>query len=68
METRMDALVIFFFLAIVQVTGGQGMTFGTMDECIQVRAQAANDPSVMFLSECTELKLTPVTIPKENKS
>ena len=64
----MGDLVIFFFLAIVQVTGGQGMTFGTMDECIQTRAQAATDPSVMFLSECVTLKLTPIHVPKENKS
>ena len=64
----MDTLVIFFFLAIVQVSGGQGMTFGTMEECVTVRGQAATDPAVMFISECVELKLTPVTIPKENKT
>ena len=64
----MGDLVIFFFLAIVQVSGGHGMTFGTMDECVQTRAQVATDPSVMFLSECTALKLTPITVPKENKS
>ena len=68
MEARMDALVIFFFLAIVQVQGGQGMTFGTMEECQTVRGQAVADPSVMFISDCIELKLTPVTIPKENKT
>ena len=64
----MESLVIFFFLAIAQVTGGQGMTFGSMDECIETRKQVASDPSVMFLSECTELKLTPIRIPKENKT
>ena len=44
------------------------MTFGSMDECIETRKQVASDPSVMFLSECTELKLTPIRIPKENKT
>lgn len=64
----MDALIIFFFLAIVQQSGGEGMTFGTMEECTEVRTQALTDPRVMFVSECTALKLTPVTIPKENKT
>ena len=64
----MESLILFFFLAIVQVQGGQGMTFGTLEECQTVRAQAVTDPSVMFISDCIELKLTPVTIPKENKT
>ena len=68
MEARVDALVIFFFLAIVQQDGGVGMTFGTMAECIETRIVAATDPKTMFLSDCQELKLTPVTIPKENKT
>ena len=64
----MDSLIIFFFLAIVQVNGGEGMTFGTMEECVEVRAHAITDPRVMFVSDCTPLKLMPVTIPKENKT
>lgn len=64
----METLVIFFFLAIVQQDGAVGMTFGTMDECIETRLEAANDLKTMFLSECQELKLTPVTIPKDNRT
>ena len=64
----MGPLVIFFFLAIVQQDGGVGMTFGTMDECIETRAKAATDPKTMFLSECQRLELTPITIPKDNKT
>ena len=64
----MGPLVIFFFLAIVQQDGGVGMTFGTMDECIETRAKAATDPRTMFLSDCIELQLTPITIPKDNKT
>ena len=64
----MESLILFFFLAIVQAQGGQGMTFGTLEECQTVRSQAVADPSVMFISDCIELKLTPVTIPKENKT
>ena len=64
----MDALVMYFFLAILQQDGGVGMTFGTMDECIETRAKAATDPRTMFLSECQRLELTPITLPKENKT
>ena len=64
----MGPLVIFFFLAIVQQDGGVGMTFGTMDECIETRAKAATDLRTMFLSDCIELQLTPITIPKDNKT
>ena len=64
----MENLVIWFFLAIVQGEGGRGMTFGTQEECVEVRGQAATDPSVMFLSECMGLKLTPITIPKDNRT
>ena len=68
METRVENLVIFFFLAILQQDGGVGMTFGTMAECVETRAQVATDPRTMFLSECTQLPLTPITLPKENRS
>ncbi len=59
----MGPLVIWFFLAIVQGSGGHGMTFGTQEECVATRTQATNDPSVMFISEWM-----PVTVPKENKT
>ncbi len=64
----MGPLVIWFFLAIVQGSGGHGMTFGTQEECVATRTQATHDPSVMFISECTALQLMPVTVPKENKT
>lgn len=64
----MENLVIWFFLAIVQGEGGRSMTFGTQEECVEVRGQAATAPDVMFLSECMGLKLTPITIPKDNKT
>lgn len=64
----MGPLVIFFFLAIVQQDGGVGMTFGTLDECVETRKNVATDPRTMFLSDCIELQLTPITIPKDNKT
>ena len=64
----MDNLVIFFFLAILQQDGALGMTFGTMDECIETRTQAASDPKTMFLSDCQKLGLTAITIPKDNRT
>jgi hypothetical protein len=64
----MTDLILYFFLAIVQVDGGVGMTFSTIDECIETRAKAATDAKTLFLSDCLELKLTPITIPKDNRT
>lgn len=64
----MENLVIFFFLAILQQDGGVGMTFGTMAECMETRAAVATDPKTMFMSDCQELKLTPIIQPKQNRT
>ena len=51
---------MFFFLAILQQEGAIGMTFGTQAECVEVRAKAATNAQVLFLSDCQELKMIPV--------
>jgi len=59
---------MWFFLAILQQDGAVGMTFGTQEECTETRLLAASDPRVMFLSDCIALPLTPIAIPKDNRT
>lgn len=65
----MDPLVaLWFFLVILQQDGGLGMTFGTEQECVETRQQAATDPRTLFITDCIRLPLTPIIRPQENRT
>ena len=55
-------LIVYFFLAIVNGHGMTGGGFSTSTECEESRAEMAQSPDVMFISEsCQPMTLKPST-------
>lgn len=54
----MEAVVMWFFLAIVQTHGGIGAAYGTQQECESEQAKMAASPDTIALSRCVQVTLS----------
>ena len=53
-------LALWVFLALVQGAGPVGSAWGSRESCEESRKEAMASEDVVAISECQEVKLTPV--------
>jgi hypothetical protein len=57
MEAGMDALVVWAFLALVQVQGGISEVYDSKETCEAGRQKLLSEAPVLLISACVETKL-----------
>jgi hypothetical protein len=56
----MEAIVLWAFVAVVQMQGLTGGAAGSLEQCVEARQQIITIHDIVAISECEQVTLKPV--------